>query len=193
MGQNKMTNRLSMYGTTAGFKEKDGMIEQVMLGQVIAWDETPNSMFGIGLDRSFIESIAKKTDKSLEQYIGTYSGKHTRAEIAPSNQDLQEIKDGEGGARTMLQFEGTFKDITQIKTFWRRNLKNFEADADMMAKIRASESSNIIETPYQGKIVISGPDYALEMIRKFFDENPSRSYKLKLVSKAQHLAFVSKY
>ena len=61
-----MTNRLSMYGTTAGFKEKDGMIEQVMLGQVIAWDETPNSMFGIGLDRSFIESIAKKTDKSLE-------------------------------------------------------------------------------------------------------------------------------
>ena len=185
-------NNLSMYGTTAGFKKYLGIIEQVILGQVYEWGVMPSSMFGIGLEQVFIDEIAKKVDMSLEQYMDFYQNKHTRVEFAPQHSELKEIEDGKDGARIELQMNGVFENLTEKKTFWRRRLKHFEADSNLIAKIRNSESDKFSQCSYHGKMIISGPAYALKGFKKFFDEHKSKRYQFSLVSKAQRMAFISK-
>ena len=186
-------NNLSMYGTTVGFKKHSNVIEQAVLGQVTKWSMIPDSLFGIGLDKEFIESIARKSGSSLEQYIDFYQGRHTKVEFAPEDSELKEVRDGERGAKIMLQITGNFENPIEKKTLFRRRLKGFESNADLKARIRNAESDQFYEFPYNGKLVIGGPNYALVGFKKFFSENPCKAYQFRLVSTAQHMAFLSKY
>jgi|SRR3989344_4442408 len=189
-----MNSNLTMYGTMAGFRKNSGMIEHVVLGQVTKWGEMPNSMLGIGFNQDFFEEVAKKSGLSLKQYMDFYDGRHTRVEFAPGNFRLGEIEDGQEGAKILMQINGVIGRPTEKRTFWRKKLKNYESNADLKARVRNSESSDFTEIPYSGKIVISGPDYALKGFKEFLLEDcTSKEYKFNLVSKVQHMAFVSKY
>lgn len=188
-----MTNNLTMYGTTAGFKEYSGIVEQVMLGQVAEWGLMPDSMVGIGMQKEFVEQIAVKSGMSLEKYMDSCSGKNTWIEIASQQRELRQVESGEAGTKILLNINGTFSNPIERKTFWTRKPRHFESDSDLKAKVCLPDSSTFSEIQYHGKLILSGPDYAISGIRDFFNEAHSDTYKLNLVLKAQHLAFVSKY
>jgi len=188
-----MNENLILYGTTAGFKEHDGMIEQVALGQVTKWGIRPSSMLGVGFDRRLIKEIAGKSGKSLEEYMSFYEGRHTRIEFAPENTQCGVAVDGEKGARILLSISGSLDRPRENRNFWRKKLKNFEANADLTAKLRASEDGELLEVPYKGKMLISGPDYALQGFKEFLlEELQCQVYHFSFVSKVQYLSFLER-
>jgi hypothetical protein len=189
----KANSTLSMYGTTTGFKEYSGVVEQVIMGQVWEWGVFPDKMFGIGLERAFIGDLAKKAGMSMGQYMYFFQDKQTRVEFATGNAELKKVEDGVQGGRIELSIGGSFDHLVEKRTLLRRTLKRFEADAELTGAVRSSESASLSEIPYRGKNVISGPGYAIDGLKRFFDGGRGASYRFNLVSKAQIMAFVEKF
>ena len=68
---------LSMYGTTVAFRNKKGMVEQVMLGQVYNWSAMPNSIIGVGFESAFYRKIAEKSGLTLDSFMELCDSKNT--------------------------------------------------------------------------------------------------------------------
>ena len=185
------SENLILYGTTAGFKQYSGMVEQVMLGQVMKWNVMPDSMMGIAFDQKFVKEIAEKSGMPLKQHLDFYEGKHTKLEFASQRQELAEVNDGQDGAKILMHISGTFERLTEKRTFWRRKLKHYESNADLIARVRNSDEDNFFEIPYHGRMIVNGPNYALRGFGEFLLQDcTSKEYKFNLVSKAQHMAFI---